>query len=609
LNHIYLGHGRYGIEEAARYYFGKKARDLRLDEAATLAGLVAAPERFSPRRDKAASLRRRSYVLDQMLAKGFVTRELFDQLKDAPLLLAPAIETQAELCPEIVSIAEDTLQTAVGERAREGGYTVTTTIDPDLQAAARKAVRDNLDAYARRQRLQPPFLEQTRDLWGKPFQGEPRVNGIYVGVVTSVDDRLGTIEVRVGTQLGTIELNHDTRYNPKHLLPSQFTREGAALRVQLMEAPSEGNKPALQLELGPQSALVAFDVRTREVLALVGGYDGIPGGLDRATRARRQPGSTFKAVTYSYALHSRRFTPATMLQVPPDKKQKDPKHAKPQRLSVRQALAESNNQAAVQLFKQSGPANVVQWGHSLGIESRMEPDESAALGSYEVTPFELGNAYATFASGGDRSPAVLIQSVAGASGPMPLPTPKPREQVMPADEAYLITSLLRSVVEAGTGRAAQVLARPVAGKTGTTNRAKDAWFVGYSTEIVTAVWVGYDDALPLGYGEAGSKTALPAWIDFMKRAHDKRPATEFPRPASVVTVAVDPHSGLLPYPGQTDSIVEEFLDGTVPTETAVPDAGAPAHPAPVAADAGAPHRVRPVTPTAPVQPPQVAPPP
>lgn len=586
LNHIYLGHGRYGIEEASRYYFGKKARDLRLDEAATLAGLVAAPERFSPRKDRAASLRRRSYVLQQMLDKGFVTPQLFSELKDAPLLLAPASETQSELCPEIVGVAENTLKDVVGEAARQGGYTVTTTIDPELQAMARQAVRDNLDAYARRYRLQAPFLEQSRELWGKPFEGEPRVNGIYVGTVVGVDDALGTIDVRVGNQLGMVELRHDTRYNPKHLLPSQFTREGAVLRVQLMEAPSAGNKPALHLELGPQSALVALDVRTREVLALVGGYEGIAGGLDRTTQARRQPGSTFKAVTYSYALHSRRFTPASVLQLPPDKKKKVPA---PNRMSVRQALAESDNRAAVLVFKQSGPANVVQWGRALGIESPMKPDESLALGSYEVTPFEFANVYATFASGGDRISPILIQSIAGVRGPMPLPAAKPREQVMAADEAYLTTSLLRSVVERGTGRAAQALGRPVAGKTGTTNRAKDAWFVGYSTEIVAAVWVGYDDALPLGFGEAGSKTALPAWIDFMKRAHDKRPATEFPRPASIVTMQVDPRTGRLPYPGQTDSVSEEFLDGTVPTETAVPDAGAAPQPAVVDPDIDIPH--------------------
>jgi penicillin-binding protein 1A len=154
--------------------------------------------------------------------------------------------------------------------------------------------------------------------------------------------------------------------------------------------------------------------------------------------------------------------------------------------------------------------------------------------------------------------------------------------VLSPEEAYLITSLMRGVVERGTAQRARVLGRPLAGKTGTTNLAKDTWFVGFSTELAAAVWVGYDDALPLGWGEAGAATALPAWISFMKVAHDKKPPTEFPKPSAIVTVNVDPATGLLPYPGQDNAIEEEFLDGTVPTEVAKPDAGADSG----AADAG-----------------------
>jgi penicillin-binding protein 1A len=157
-----------------------------------------------------------------------------------------------------------------------------------------------------------------------------------------------------------------------------------------------------------------------------------------------------------------------------------------------------------------------------------------------------------------------------------LPAPPPPRRVLSAEEAYLITSLMRGVVEHGTAQRARALGRPLAGKTGTTNLAKDTWFVGFSTELAAAVWVGYDDALPLGWGEAGATTALPAWMSFMKVAHDKKPPTEFPKPAGIVTVNVDPATGLLPYPGQDNAIEEEFLDGTVPTEVAKPDAGADA---------------------------------
>ncbi|HTM46110.1 MAG TPA: penicillin-binding transpeptidase domain-containing protein, partial [Polyangiaceae bacterium] len=476
---------------------------------------------------------------------------------------------ESEVCPEIVPFAENALRAAAGDRARTGGFVVNTTIDPILQAQARTALRDGLDNYAKRHGLEPPLVDQKRSAWGDPFVGAPRVNGIYVGVVKAVDDASNSIDVAVGSKVGTVLLGHEQRYNPHHLPPSQFTRIGAVLRVGVLDDSAADGNIALRLELGPQAALIALDVRTREVLALVGGYDGVAGGLDRATQTKRQPGSTFKPITYSYALHSHLITPATVLHVRHEHDKEGPIGVR-----VRQALAESNNRAAEFVFKESGAKQVVDWAHQLGVESKLGADKSLALGSYEVSVLELANAYATFASGGDALSPVMIRSVQGVEGALPLPPVAPRRQVMTVDEAYMITSLLRSVVQEGTGMGAQRVGRPVAGKTGTTNRVKDAWFIGYSTEIVAAVWVGYDDALPLGRGEQGSATALPMWVNFMKQAHEHRPATEFPRPAGVIEVSIDPRTGLLPYPGEQGLIQEEFLDGTVPTQAAVPDAGA-----------------------------------
>lgn len=573
LNHIYLGHGRYGIEEAARYYFGKKARLLNLPEAALLAGLVAAPERFSPRHHPERALERRAYVLRQMLAKGFITQALYDKVEDAPLWLAPAVEAESELSPEAVGEAKAMLRQVLGEDEGLGGYEVQTTIDPGLQAEARRAVRDNLDAYAKRHDLKPPYTAKSRRLWGKPFTGAPKQHRIYVGVVKATDDELGTIDVQVGDRVGRVFLRREVRYNPRGLPPSKFTEPGAVLRVAVLEEAEPGTEPPLRLELGPQSALVAIDVRSRSVVALVGSYEALAGGLDRATRARRQPGSAFKPFVYSYALYSRRFTPATVLSLPNvHRKEGDP----PDRhIRVRQALAKSDNAAAVRLFRDVGPANVVQWAHAVGIESPLEPNESLALGAYEVTPLELADAYATFASGGVFAPARLVTKILGRGGSeVPLPERPPERRAMSPAEAYLITSLMQSVVREGTGRRARALGRPVAGKTGTTNDAKDAWFAGFSTDLVTVVWVGYDDALPLGPGESGSHTALPAWIDFMKAAHEGKPVTEFSRPEGIVTARIDPETGLLALPSEPDAVVEEFLDGTAPTELSPVDAGA-----------------------------------
>jgi penicillin-binding protein 1A len=327
----------------------------------------------------------------------------------------------------------------------------------------------------------------------------------------------------------------------------------------------------LRLELGPESALVALDVRSHEVRALIGSYEAISGGLDRATRAHRQPGSSFKPVLYSYALHSRRFTPASIL----DLSKKSGKEQVSYRESVRTAIAESDNSAADKLLDEVGAANVVEWARALGISTDLQPTPSLALGAYEVIPIELCSAFVTFADGGEfELPKLVTRIVAPGGKVLPLPLPPPARRVLSADEAYLITSLLRGVVERGTAQRAKVLGRPLAGKTGTTNLAKDTWFVGYSTDIAAAVWVGYDDALPLGWGEAGAATALPAWMSFMKVASEGKPPTEFPKPGSIITANVDPATGLLPYPGETDAIEEEFLDGTVPTEVSKPDAGA-----------------------------------
>ncbi len=577
LNHIYLGHGRYGIEEAARYYFGKHASALTLDEASVLAGLVAAPERYTPRRAPERALARRRFVLDQMLRKGFVTPQLHESVRERPLRLAPAEESESRLAPEIVQFTTTRLRRDNAEDVLKGGHTLRTSIDPRLQAAARAAVRDNLDAYMERHKLQAPLTKENGKFWGEPFSGEPRLHGIYTGTVVATDDHTGTLDVQVGDLMGRVTLSAESRYNPKHLAPSKFAEIGAPLRVRLEHKGDEAAKATLRLELGPQSALVAIDVRSREVLALVGSYEAIPGGLDRATQAKRQPGSTFKPLLYSYGLHSRRFTPATMLDV--SKGGTGVEQVGDEfKISFRQALAQSHNEASVSILRQSGPEQVVQWAHALGVESEMQPDLSLALGSYELSPLELANAYATLASGGMFAEPITLLGVSGPDGtPLSVGAYPPPRRVLTEAEAYLTTSLMRSVVREGTGQAAAKLGRDLAGKTGTTNDSKDAWFAGFSTDVVVVVWVGYDDARSLGKRESGARTALPAWIQFMEAAHQDRPKTEFRRPGEILQLRVDRLSGLLPNSGDGPTQLEEFLSGTEPSEVAPldVDAGVP----------------------------------
>jgi penicillin-binding protein 1A len=601
LNHIYFGGGRYGIEEAARYNFGHGAKDVTIAEAAMLAGIPAGPEIYSPKHDLKRSLARRAFVLQQMHEKGFLNDAQYEAAKDEPVRLAPSQVTESELAPEAVSIAKKTLMELEPERGPRGGFVITTTIDPHLQAAARKAVRENVDAYDKRHQLVAPFKAPAVAQKGKragkeppAFEGTPSFehHKVLTGVVVGADDAAGTIDVRVGTVLGSVKIADYKRYNPNNLPASQFAEPGARLRVSLLApvpnvVPQVGkNEPApvtkvpLRLELGPESSMVVLDVRTRQVLALVGSYEAATGGLDRATQSRRQPGSTFKPIVYSYALHARRYTPATLVDPNPTVfgdgyrpsnfegwQGKEP-------LRLREALANSVNVVAVRVIDDVGPANVVDWAKALGIRSTLKPDLSLALGSYEVHPIELAGAYATFAAGGTYEEPRFVTRIVGPDGKdVPLKEPPPPRRALDPAEAYVMTSMLTSVVDHGTAAKAKVLARPVAGKTGTSNDAKDTWFAGYSTEIAAVVWVGYDDNKPLGAGETGGTTALPAWISVMKAAHENKPRAEFPRPQGVVTVAIDPKTGMLPAEG-AESMDEVFLDGSQPMEVARPQENA-----------------------------------
>ncbi len=567
LNHAYLGHGRHGVEEAALYYFGKKARALNLPESAVLAGILSSPGRYSPRVSPERALSRRAYVLDQMLEKGFIGASAHAAAMASPLRLASPPVAQSSLSPEVVALARKEIRRRERAEGHRGGYTVRTTLDSRLQALGRQAIRETLDEYAERHRLTPPFMESRVRLWGKRFRGTPRRHHIYVGTVEAVDDARSAIRVQVGDLLGEVQLAREKRYNPHGLRPSEFTAPGALLRVRVAhEAPAEG-LPQLRLELGPQAALVAIDPRNRDVLALVGSYEGLPGELDRARRARRQPGSAFKPFVYSAAFHTRQWTAATVLPL------EWPGHGleeaePPYSLDLRRALAHSNNEAAQLLLRQVGPERVVDWARQIGIRSRLGKDLSLALGAYEVRPIELANAYATFASGGFwQEPRLLVEVGRGGERSSAKARAEPW-RVMTSAEAYLITSMLQSVVEEGTAQSLQAIGVPVAAKTGTTNQSKDAWLVGYSTELCVAVWVGYDDALPLGAGESGSRTAAPAFARFMRAAHQGHPATRFARPAGIVTELIDPETGLLAWPGQEDAVEEEFLAGTQPLEVA-----------------------------------------
>jgi penicillin-binding protein 1A len=318
-----------------------------------------------------------------------------------------------------------------------------------------------------------------------------------------------------------------------------------------------------------------IDARTRELLAVIGSDEPIY-GFNRATQAVRQPGSTWKPIEFALALDQRKFTPASvLLDAPEVYDQWKPNNYETWHYTgevrLREALAQSINLVAIRVVAELGPQSVIDFAKRLGIRSELEPTLALALGASAVKPIELVNAYTTFAAGGQFAPLRTVRHIRGPDGKeiklQPLAAP---EQVMSPAGAYLITSMMTSVVQTGTGKAARVLNRPIAGKTGTSNKARDAWFVGFTPELVAGVWVGYDDLRPLGPHESGANSALPIWIDLMKVILKNRPAVDFPMPDGLTLTKIDPKSGKLAYENQPDAIDEVFMDGTLPTEVATP---------------------------------------
>lgn len=582
LNHVNFGHGRYGVQEAARYYFGKNVEELTLAEASLLAGIPQSPTHLSPRTHPEAARRRQRFVLDQLEQKRAehwpdLSLEEIAAAREAEITLAPVPENE-QAAPEVMALAQRVLRERVGEEAaRRGGYTIETTIDRDLQLAARAALRAGLTAIDERQRLRAP-LTAPRRARALPAVDRLEVGRTYDARVTGADDESGLVLLDVGGHRAVARAEDAARFNPEGLPPSRLAEVGARVRASIQQLPPDDRpeEPArARLELGPQGAVVVIDPRTRDVLALVGGYDTGP-GFDRATQAVRQPGSTFKPFVYAVALRSRRYTPATIvLDAPGVYDDWRPSNyetwsfAGPIRL--REALARSINQVAVRVMEDVTPPEVVAFAQACGITTELDPTLALALGASDVRPIELVNAYATFAAGGRWAPPRIITRIVGPDGrEVDLPEPEPPRDVMTPAEAYVLTSMLTSVIETGTARRALSLRRPLAGKTGTSNDARDAWFVGYSPELVAGVWVGYDDRRPLGRRESGAQSALPIWMEVMRVANEGRPRVGFPVPSGVTTARIDPASGLLAYEGQADAIEEVFLEGTVPTEVAPP---------------------------------------
>jgi penicillin-binding protein 1A len=603
LNEIYFGSGAYGIAEAARTYFAKEPADLTVAEAALLAGLPKAPGRFSPHVNPARAEKRRRWVVDRMLEEGFIDAAAHAAAQEPPKLLAPVSEARLAAAYFTENVRRRLVALLGNEVVLQGGLVIETTLDAKLQNEAVLAVRRGLEAYDQRhgfrgalRRVKPAELsaeiERIGSENGLAGGADPTTSPLgppRLGVVTGASAAAG--EARIALAPGV-----EARFvfaDAKWAQPEKSLALGDVAQFRVSRGPDGRLSAVLYQQPEVQGALLAVDLASDGVLALVGGYDFAASELDRCTQSLRQPGSAFKPIVYTAAL-AHGMTPASIVMDSPVVYENFRPENYGRRflgaLTLAEALARSVNNAAVHLLEDVGVDRAIGMARRLGIRSELEPGLALALGASSVNLLELTRAYAVLGAGGrrveprmirrvlDRDGRVLLEDVPldDAAAQRAAVEPEPGDEilpdgfVLPPAQAYVAASLLRAPIDhpAGTGHAAAALARPLAGKTGTTNDHTDAWFVGFSPEIATGVWVGFDQNRLLGKGETGGRAALPIWIDFMRSALAELPPRDFPAPPGVVFARIDAKTGALASASSESTLFQAFLEGTEPSQVA-----------------------------------------
>ncbi len=595
LNQIYFGNKRYGIQEAGRFYFGKEVGQLTVGEAALLAALPQRPEDLAPNRAKNQkdAKARQIYVLNQLVHMKKLTTADAQKWMDAPIQVVKDPFPYMDSAPEWVAqikkeLVEELKRTGKTERDLDTiGGTVRTTLDPGLQANAQRALQQGLRAVDKRHKIgrakrsvKPEAVEAEIAKLAKGFPGKLKAKETYDAVVTAVHDDDHEVVVDLGKWPAAIVLgdDHDARFNPpdasgKSLKPSERFKIGDVVEVANVPSDAPATKHAkhrVGFAPGPQGAVVVIEVKSRKVRALVGGYAAKRYGINRATDAARQPGSSFKPFVFAAGIESKQFTagsrvpdaPQFFESVGPAWRPKNYDGKNEGYVLLRHALARSINTVSIKVTVDVGAGVIVDLAHKLGIHSKLPAENSIALGSGEVTPLEMTNALATFAAGGVYAPPRFVEAFDGKAT-----TPVAGERVIDESVAYVVVDMMRSVVTSGTGHLANALKIPVAGKTGTSNESKDVWFVGMTPDYAIGIWIGYDDPKPMGK-ETGGTTAVPVFVELMKSMN--QPAKPFPRPGGVVEARIDRASGLLaPEDAPKNTMMTEvYLKGTAPTEVA-----------------------------------------
>jgi penicillin-binding protein 1A len=609
LNKIYLGNRAYGIGAAANVYYGRSINELTLSEMAMIAGLPKAPSRYNPIANPERAQIRRNYVLRRMWEVGYINEKTYLDAIQAPTSARYHSREIEVYAPYVAEMVRTQLFEEYGEDIYTSGFNVFTTIRGSHQGAANKALQTALLDYDRRHGYRGPIAqvelpeELSEEILSELLKTYDSIGPLKPAVVTAVSDDTATVFIKnegsATLPLASIKwAQKKLSTNSRGAVPkkvSDVMTRGDIIRVERL------NTEDWQLAQLPeaQGALVAIAPFDGAVTALNGGFDYFNNKFNRVTQSRRQPGSGFKPFIYSAALE-KGYTAASIINDAPvvfddpgvenvwRPENYSGKFFGPTRL--REALIHSRNLVSIRLLRDIGADYAVEYAKKFGFDDTMlHKNLSLALGSGSAAPLHMAAAYTALANGGFKVEPYIIQRVENARGETIMQTTpatvcetcllgeqqtddasfKVAERIMTPQNNYVMNSLLRDVVRFGTGRKAMSLGRnDLAGKTGTTNDQLDAWFNGFHPELVAVSWVGFDQPRSLGRYETGGRAALPMWIDFMEVALQGLPEAPLELPVDMVTVRIDPETGLLARPGDSNAIYESFREDLVPTQSA-----------------------------------------
>lgn len=590
LNKIFLGHHAYGVAAAAQVYYGKPLTELNIAQYAMIAGLPKAPSKLNPLTNPKKALRRRNYVLKRMFKSGTLSESEFERYKSTPLSARKQALKSEVSAPYVAEMVRNEIINQYGDDAYNAGLKVYTTLNPRLQKAANNALYLALHEYDERHGYRG---RDSKDQQDKVIGDTTPVTVDAIGdnqITATLPDQT-TITIPWENLKWARAFKGRNRLGPSPKTPADIVKPGDFIRVRKLD----NNTWKLSQIPEPEGALIALNPKNGAIVALTGGFDFSNSKFNRATQAKRQPGSGFKPILYTRALESG-FTAASLINDAPvvfDERSQESEW-RPENYSgkffgptrLRTALRKSRNLVSIRLMRSLGVKEVINAAKRFGLPDKQLPKSlSLALGSGHATPLEMARIYAVFANGGfkiepyiiDRIESFVGETLFQAKPALACPNCNENQladggdyyahRIISPQVNFIMNTLLRDVVNRGTATKALKLGRTdLAGKTGTTNEQRDAWFNGYTPTLTAIAWVGFDSAIPLGHKETGGKAALPMWMHFMKIALENEPEQRLQTPTGIVRKLINPKTGLLTAPGNKSGIWEYFREELAPEQ-------------------------------------------